>query len=586
MKTKKEDIAIQEPKEASQSGSEKPKRAYVRKTQIENKLRIIPLGGVEEIGKNMTAIEYGNDIIVIDCGLMFPEEDMLGIDYVIPDATYLLENYDRVRGILFTHGHEDHIGSSPYILPLLKVPIYGTRLTMALIKQKLEEHDVKNVQMNVVKPGDTVQLGAVACEFIKVSHSIAGACAIALHTPSGVILHTGDFKIDYTPVDDEPMDINRIAMLGREGVLLLLSESTNVERGGYTMSESTVGETLNKYFDTALGRVIVATFASNVHRLQQVVDTAARHGRKISFSGRSMVNVATLAIELGELFIPAGMLVQPDQLATLEDHEVAILTTGSQGEAMSGLARMARQEHRFVNIKKGDTVILSASPVPGNEKFVSRLINQLYREGAEVVYDALADVHVSGHACQEELKLIYQLTKPKFFIPIHGEYRHLMQHAIMVEKMGHDRERIFVPRIGVPALITADKLIVEEPVQAGAVMVDGLGIGDVGNAVLRDRKQLSEDGLVVVAVTLEALTGEIVLGPTVISRGYVFVRDNPEMIDDLRILTKRVVMEAMAKGERDVSLLRNTVRDRLRALIYDQTKRNPVILPMIEVLRR
>jgi len=550
------------------------------------KLRILALGGVEEIGKNMTVIECGDDIIVVDCGLMFPDEDMLGVDYVIPDPNYLLENYHKVRAIVYTHGHEDHIGATPFVLPMLNVPLYGTRLTMALIGNKFKEHGINNAQVNVVKPGDVIRLGKMSVEFIKVSHSIAGACALAITTPLGVLFHTGDFKIDYTPVDDEPMDINRIATLGREGVLALLSESTNVEREGYTMSERTVGETLNKYFAQAHGRVIVATFASNVHRVQQIIDAAARQGRKVSFSGRSMVNVATLAIELGEMFIPEGMLVQPDQLSMFEDHEIAIITTGSQGETMSGLARMARGEHRFVNIKSGDTVILSAHPVPGNEKFVSRLINQLYLGGAEVVYEALADVHVSGHARQEELKLIYQLIQPKYFIPIHGEYRHLMQHAAMVERMGHDRENIFIPRIGVPIALNEENGCTETPVQAGALMVDGTGIGDVGNAVLRDRRQLSEDGLVVAAVTIDALTGEILLGPTVISRGYIFVRENPEMIEELRLTTRRVVNDAMSRGERDISLLRNSVREKLRTLIYEQTKRNPVILPMIEVLRR
>ncbi|MCL2433742.1 MAG: ribonuclease J, partial [Clostridia bacterium] len=421
-----------------------------RKAQSSIKLRIIPLGGIDEIGKNMTAFEYGGDIVVVDCGLMFPDDDMLGIDYVIPDASYLIQNADRVRGVVYTHGHEDHIGSSPYILPFIRAPIYGTRLTLALIDNKLEEHGIKNVNAQMVKPGDTIQLGNFGVEFIKVSHSIAGACAIALHTPLGVILHTGDFKIDYTPVDDAPTDLARLAQLGNEGVLMLLAESTNVERPGYTMSEKRVGETLSKYFAEAHGRVIVATFASNVHRVQQIIDAAAEQGRKISFSGRSMVNVATIAIELGELYIPQDMLVQPDQIPSLEDHEVAIITTGSQGEAMSGLARMARQEHRFVNIKKGDTVILSATPVPGNEKFVSRLINQLYSEGADVVYEALAEVHVSGHACQEELKLIYKLVRPEYFIPIHGEYRHLMRHAKMVRDMGHDHDKVFIPQIGYP----------------------------------------------------------------------------------------------------------------------------------------
>nr|MDD6335685.1 ribonuclease J [bacterium] len=548
-------------------------------------LRIIPLGGVEEIGKNITAFEYGQDIVVVDCGLMFPQEDMLGIDYVIPDASYLVRNKNRVRAILFTHGHEDHIGATPYILPSLQgVPIYGTRLTLALIEHKLKEHHVSLPEMNVVAAGDTVKLGAFECEFIKISHSIAGSVAIALHTPVGVVVHTGDFKVDYTPVDDKPMDFGRFATLGQQGVLVLMADSTNVERTGYTMSERTVGETFNRLLSTARGRVIEAPFASNVHRVQQIIDAAVRYGRRVCISGRSMVNVCSLAMELGELFIPEGVLVPLERANMVENSELVIITTGSQGEAMSGLVRMARQDHRYINVQKGDTVILSANPIPGNEKYVSRLINQLYQQGAEVIYEALAEVHVSGHACQEELKLIYQLTKPKYFIPVHGEYRHLMRHAMLVEKMGHERQRIFVPAIGRTMEFSSRGARFADTVQAGPVLVDGLGVGDVGNAVLRDRHQLAEEGLVMAEVALDANTGTILAGPTVLSRGYVFVKENNDVMAELRDLVEQVVTDAVAAGNWDAGSLRSLMRESLRNRIYEQTNRNPVILPLVELI--
>lgn len=549
----------------------------------ENALRIIPLGGVDEIGKNITVFEYGQDIVVVDCGLIFPQEDMLGIDYVIPDATYLVENKERIRGIVFTHGHEDHIGAVPYILPQLRCPIYGTRLTMALIENKMKENNVAMPPAQVVRPGDTVRLGPFTCEFIKVGHSIAGACAVALHTPAGVVVHTGDFKIDYTPIDGEPMNLSRLAMLGKTGVLAMLSDSTNVERPGYTMSERTVGETFNRLFAVAHGRIIIATFASNIHRVQQVVDSAARFGRKVCFSGRSMVNVATMAIGLGEMFLPEGILIEPDQVNQYEDHEVVIITTGSQGEAMSGLARMARGEHRYLNVQAGDTVIISATPIPGNEKFVSRLINQLYRQGAEVIYEALADVHVSGHARSEELKLVYQLVNPKYFIPVHGEYRHLMQHARLVESMGHASDRIFIPEAGKPIELTSGQARIGDPVPAGAIMVDGLGIGDVGNVVLRDRKHLSQDGLLVVVIAIDKETGELLAGPDIVSRGFVFVRDNEELIDDAKEIAKKVVSD-FSVDTNDWSGLRNTLREELKKFVYIRTKRNPMILPVVEAI--
>ena len=466
------------------------------------KLRIIPLGGLGEIGKNMTVYEYEDDIIVVDIGSIFPAEDMPGVDLVIPDITYLIKNKDRIRGYAITHGHEDHIGASPYVLRDVPAPVYGTRLTLALVENKLKEFRLTGVcPLNVIKPGDTVQMGVFQVEFIKVSHSIAGACALAIHTPVGTIVHTGDFKVDYTPIDDEPTDLGRFAELGKQGVLALLADSTNVERPGYTMSERSIGKTFDNLFAQADGRIIIAMFASNVHRIQMVVDAAVRYGRKVCLVGRSMVNVSKVAMQLGDLKIPEGRLLSTDDLDRYDDSEIVVITTGSQGEPMSGLSRMAFSEHRKLEIKPTDMVIISATPIPGNEKSVSRVINQLVRTGANVIYEALADVHVSGHACQEELKLIHVLTKPKFFIPVHGEDRHLHFHARLAESLGMPEGNIHISEIGEMIEIGPASLSVAGTVPSGSVLIDGLGVGDVGAVVLRDRKHLSEDGLLIVVMS-------------------------------------------------------------------------------------
>ena len=545
------------------------------------KVRIIPLGGVEEIGKNITVIEYGEDIIVVDCGSIFPKEDMLGIDLVIPDVTYLVENRHRVRGYVITHGHEDHIGAVPYVLQQVPAPVYGTRLTLALIEAKLREHRVPGVQLNTVKPKDVVHLGAFSVEFIHVNHSITGACALAITCPAGVIVHSGDFKIDYTPVDGAVTDLSTLAALGKQGVLALLCESTNIERKGYTMSEKNIGDTFNAQFRDAQGRVIVAMFASNINRVQQVVDCGLRFGRKVCFVGRSMVNVSQVAIELGELKIPAGALLEIDDLEHYRDDQILILTTGSQGEPMSGLTRMAFAEHRKLQIKPSDKVIISATPIPGNEKFVSRVINQLYRCGADVIYDAMAEVHVSGHACQEEIKLMHTLVKPKYFVPVHGEYRMLWQHAELAESLGMDRRNIVIPAPGGVIEMSTDALTLGETVQVGEVLVDGLGIGDVGNVVLRDRKHLSQEGLIIVALAYDRTAGGLISGPDVISRGFVYVRENEDIIEQTRDLVRATVLSYGRIESSDWPAIKNRIKDELHRFIYEKIKRNPMILPII-----
>ena len=543
------------------------------------KVRIIPLGGVEEIGKNITVIEYGEDIIVVDCGSIFPKEDMLGIDLVIPDVTYLVENRHRVRGYVITHGHEDHIGAVPYVLQQVPAPVYGTRLTLALIEAKLREHRVPGVQLNTVKPKDVVHLGAFSVEFIHVNHSITGACALAITCPAGVIVHSGDFKIDYTPVDGAVTDLSTLAALGKKGVLALLC--TNIERKGYTMSEKNIGDTFNAQFRDAQGRVIVAMFASNINRVQQVVDCGLRFGRKVCFVGRSMVNVSQVAIELGELKIPAGALLEIDDLEHYRDDQILILTTGSQGEPMSGLTRMAFAEHRKLQIKPSDKVIISATPIPGNEKFVSRVINQLYRCGADVIYDAMAEVHVSGHACQEEIKLMHTLVKPKYFVPVHGEYRMLWQHAELAESLGMDRRNIVIPAPGGVIEMSTDALTLGETVQVGEVLVDGLGIGDVGNVVLRDRKHLSQEGLIIVALAYDRTAGGLISGPDVISRGFVYVRENEDIIEQTRDLVRATVLSYGRIESSDCPAIKNRIKDELHRFIYEKIKRNPMILPII-----
>lgn len=546
------------------------------------KLKLIPLGGLQEIGKNMFVIEYKDTIIVIDCGLMFPDEGMLGIDLVIPDISYLLKNKEKVRGIILTHGHEDHIGALPYVLRQINVPIYGTKLTLGLVESKLKEHTtLPEVSMNIIKPKDVIKLGDFDIEFIKTNHSIADSVGLAIHTPLGTILHTSDFKIDYQPVDGELIDLHRFAELGKKGVLVMLADSTNVEREGYSMSESTVGHNFTELFSNAKQRILVATFASNIHRIQQVINTSVQTGRKVAISGRSMVNVINVASELGYLDIPENVLIDIDRIDKYPPEKITLITTGSQGEAMSALTRMASSDHRKVDIVPGDTVIISATPVPGNEKLVSRVINQLFKKGADVIYEALADVHVSGHAYQEELKLMQALIKPKFFIPVHGEYRHLLQHAQLAEKMGVPKENIFIADNGTVMEFTKESGRINGTVMAGRVLVDGLGVGDVGNIVLRDRKHLSQDGLIVVVVTLSKESGLVVAGPDIISRGFVYVRESEDLMEEAKSVIKEALSECEEKKVTEWGTIKSIIKDNLKEFIYQKTKRNPMILPII-----
>ena len=491
-----------------------------------SKLKIIPLGGLQEIGKNMTVIEYKDEIIIIDCGLSFPEDEMLGIDIVIPDITYLIKNREKIKGLVLTHGHEDHIGAIPYVLKKLDIPIYGANLAIGLLEIKLKEHRISTNSLNVVNPGSKIKLGNFEVEFVRVTHSIPDACALAITTGVGTIFHTGDFKVDYTPIDGQVMDLHRIAELGSKGVLLMMGESTNVERPGYTLSESNVGHTLDEIFSEATSRILIATFASNVHRLQQIINAAYKNGRKVTTSGRSMVNVVNVARNLGYLNIPENTFIELKDINKYQDHELVIMTTGSQGEPLSALTRMASQEHRQIEIKKGDLVIFSAHPIPGNEKLVSRVINQLFERGANVIYESISDIHVSGHACQEELKLMHRLVKPKFFIPVHGEYRHLKQHMELAKKLGMPEENVFMLSNGCVFELDKDQGKIVSKIPSGNILVDGLGVGDVGNIVLRDRKHLSEDGLMVVVVSMSKDTGRVVSGPDIISRGFVYVRES------------------------------------------------------------
>ena len=544
------------------------------------KLKIIPLGGVGEIGKNMTVIEYGSDIIIVDCGMSFPDEEMPGIDVVIPDMTYIEKNAANVRGILITHGHEDHIGAVPYALQKLNVPVYATKLTIALIEQKLTEIKVDHADLNCVSPGDTIRLGCYSVEFIKTSHSIAGACALAINTPIGTLIHTGDFKVDYTPIDGEPIDIARLAYYGSRGVLALMSDSTNVENEGHTPSERGIGKTFEHCFDKAKGRVIVATFASNIYRIQQIADVAISFGRVVCFQGRSMVKIAEIAKELGYLQLPDESVVEVGQLKKYRDDQICVITTGSQGEPMSGLFRMANSSHK-VNVGKGDMVIISASSIPGNEKSVGRVINQLYQHGAKVIYERMADVHVSGHACKEELKLMLTLTKPKFFIPVHGEARHLYQHKELAEELGIPEEDIFVTEIGDVVELTRNKGRIAGSVTAGSVMVDGSGVGDIGNVVLRDRKLLSEDGIFTVVITLNKQTGALLAQPEILSRGFVYEKNSEELLKETRELVKAKAAQFEKNHRSSWSSIKNDIRNSIKNYLYERTKRRPMVMPII-----
>ena len=546
------------------------------------KVKIIPLGGVNEIGKNLTAIEYKNDIVVIDCGLKFPDEDMFGIDLVIPDITYLIKNKEKVSGIFLTHGHEDHIGALPYVLKQLNVPVYGTKLTLGIVETKLKEHGLlSSTELIRVKPRDVIRLNSVSVEFIKTNHSIADSVAIAVHTPLGVVLHTGDFKIDYTPIDGELMDFARFAELGKKGVLVMMADSTNVEQQGYTKSERIVGESLTRIFGKTKGRIIIATFASNIHRIQQIIDAATVYGRKVAVSGRSMENIINVAIELGYIEVAENTLVPIDAINKYNNDQIVIITTGSQGEPMSALSRMASAEHKKVNIVEGDTIIISATPIPGNEKLVSKIVNQLFKKGAEVIYGSAENIHVSGHACQEELKLMQTLIKPKNFIPVHGEYRHLKQHGELAIKLGLNPKNVVIPEVGNVIEVNRSGIRKSGTVISGQIFVDGLGVGDVGNIVLRDRKHLSQDGILTVVVTLSKDNKTIVAGPDIISRGFVYVRESEGLIDEAREIVRNTLLECEEKNITDWATLKSNVRDELRSYLYEKTKRKPMILPII-----
>ncbi len=546
-------------------------------------LKIIPLGGLEEIGKNITVFEYGNDIIVLDCGMAFPDDEMPGVDIVIPDFTYLEKNKEKIRAVVITHGHEDHIGALPYFLSKINVPVYGTRLTIGLVQNKLKEHGLdKIVKLHSVLPGNVLRLGEFRVEFIRSNHSIPDAAAIAFHTPVGVILHTGDFKIDSTPIEGKMIDLKRIGELGKKGILALMSDSTNAERPGYTMSESTVGATFDGIFRNNLkNRIIVATFASNIHRMQQIVNSAAQYGRKVALSGRSIVNVVSVAMELGHMKIPKGMLIDIDEITNYPPHKLVIITTGSQGEAMSALTRMAYSEHRKVTLGQKDTVIISANPIPGNEKAVSKVINELYKLGTNVIYEALADIHVSGHACSEELKIIMNLANPKFFIPVHGEYRHLYHHAMIAQKMGISEKNIIKMQIGNVVELNADKCKITGTVPSGRILVDGLGVGDVGNIVLRDRKLLAEDGLIVVVVTLDSHTHRIISGPDVVSRGFVYMRESEDLMEHIRDCARVSIEKCNDKRNCNWNTMKAKIKNDLTDYLYFKTKRKPMILPVI-----
>lgn len=595
-KTKEQNIEINQKmqsveankRETKEKGLEERRRLPRKPTNTpkfefkKENLKIIPLGGLDEIGKNITVFEYGNEIVLVDCGLEFPEDDMLGVDLVIPDITYLEKNQDKIKGLVITHGHEDHIGSIPYLLKQINVPIYATKLTIGLIKNKLEEHKLlSSTKLVTVEQGQTVHFGNIRVEFIRSSHSIPDSVMLAIHTPAGTVLHTGDFKVDYTPIDNQLMDFGRIAELGNKGIVALLSDSTNAERKGFTMSESSVGEVFDKLFLHNTKRIVVATFASNVHRVQQIVNSGVKYGRKIAVCGRSMINMIETAKGLGYIDAPENLFIDIDMIKNYPDEQLVIITTGSQGEAMSALTRMAAGEHKKVVITPNDMVIISATPIPGNEKLVSNVINDLMQIGAEVVYSALEDIHVSGHACQEEQKLILALAKPKFFIPVHGEYRQLRAHAETAKKMGIPPENIFLLNNGRVLEVNKKEAKLTTSVPSGKILVDGLGVGDVGNIVLRDRQHLSQDGLIVIVMTMDSATGEIVSGPDVVSRGFVYVRESENLMEDVKKVIREEVRNFEEQGIRDWSTIKSTLKDNLRDYIFQKTKRNPMILPII-----
>lgn len=547
------------------------------------KLKIIPLGGLNEIGKNMTVFECGGEIIVVDSGMAFPDDTMLGVDCVIPDMTYLINNKDKVKGIMITHGHEDHIGSIAYLLRNVNAPVFGTRLSLGLIEQKLKEHGILSVaKLNRVTAGDNVKISKnFMVEFIRVNHSISDAVGMAIKTPVGTVVHTGDFKIDCTPIEGSMIDLAKFGELGKKGVLALMSDSTNVERAGYTMSERTVGEKFETIFKGTRSRIFVATFASNVDRVQQIINAAVRNRRKVAVSGRSMINIIDVASTLGYLKIPEGTMIPIEDVKKYQDHQLVIITTGSQGEPMSALTRMAFSDHKKIEIGKGDLVIISASPIPGNEKTISNVINELYRKGADVIHSALTEVHVSGHACREELKIIMGLVKPKFFIPVHGESRHLRRHAMLGEEMGISRKNIFKLENGSVLELTSDTAKVTGTVQAGEVLVDGYGVGDVGSIVLRDRKHLAEDGIIMVVAAIHGKTRKLAAPPEVITRGFIYMRDNEGLMEELRKVATISVQDTLISKTHDWNTIKNNVKSALGNFIFDGTHRKPMIIPVI-----
>lgn len=543
-------------------------------------VKVIPLGGLEQIGMNITAIEYDDSIVVVDCGLSFPEEEMLGIDLIIPDVTYLKENIDKVKAFVITHGHEDHIGAIPYVLKEVNVPIYATRLTMGLIESKLKEHNMlREVKRKVVRYGQSVTLGDFRVEFIRTNHSIADAAALAIFSPAGILVHTGDFKVDYTPVNGEPIDLQRFAELGKKGVLALMCDSTNALRPGFTMSERTVGSTFDKIFnDNKNSRIIIATFASNVDRVQQIINAAVAYGRKVCVEGRSMVNIIDVAEDLGYLHIPDGTLIETEAMKNHTPEQIVLITTGSQGESMAALSRMAANLHRKVSIQPGDCVVFSSTPIPGNEKSVARVINELGMKGAKVIFQ---DTHVSGHACQEEIKLVYSLLKPKYAIPVHGEYRHLIAQKEVAMSLGYDKEDVIIAKSGDVIELSDEKAAIVGKVHTGAILVDGLGVGDVGNIVLRDRQNLAENGIIIVVLTLEKYTGQLVAGPDIVTRGFVYVREAEELLDEARAIVTDSVLRCLDKNITDWSKIKNIIKDDLSEYLWKKMKRNPVILPII-----
>lgn len=547
------------------------------------KLKIIPIGGLDEIGKNMTVFEYGNEIIIVDCGMAFPDDDMPGVDFVINDITYLEKHRDKIKGVFLTHGHEDHIGGLPYFLKVINVPVYGTRLTIGLVEHKMKEHNLlSKVKLNSVRTGTTIEAGSCfKVEFIRTNHSIADSAALAITTPVGTVIHMGDFKIDTTPIVGDVIDLARLGELGQKGVLALLSDSTNAERQGYAMSERSVGDKFEEIFKGCSKRIIVATFASNVHRVQQIINAAVKNGRKVAVSGRSMENIVEISILLGYMKIPEGVLINLDSINKYPPEKVVIVTTGSQGEPMSALTRMAFSDHRKVEITKNDLVIISATPIPGNEKSVANVVNELFKIGASVIYNALADVHVSGHACREELKLILAITKPKYFIPVHGEHRHLVQHAELGYQMGIPENNTFVLGNGSVLEMSDDGAHVAGTVPTGKILVDGLGVGDVGNIVLRDRKHLAQDGLIIVVATLSADSGQLIAGPDIISRGFVYVREAEDLIVHVREVARESVEKCTYNHVTDWATMKNSLKNNISRYIYEKTNRNPMILPVI-----